>query len=126
MTLTIRAVVSGEAIAMASQAGAKLVDLEFVQFHPTALDVGIDPAPLLTEAIRGEGAFIVDENNNRFVFNDNDLGELAPRDIVSRSIHNHKLKGHVLRDARQHIHLKPAQPRHAYHKGQPRHNPARP
>ena len=86
--------VYGEAIAMAAQAGAKLVDLEFVQFHPTALDIGIDPAPLLTEAIRGEGAFIVDENNHRFVFDENNLGELAPRDIVSRSIHNHKLKGH--------------------------------
>ena len=86
--------VYGEAIAMACQAGAKLVDLEFVQFHPTALDIGLDPAPLLTEAIRGEGAYIVDENNERFIFNDNTLGELASRDIVSRSIHKHKLKGH--------------------------------
>ena len=86
--------VYGEAIAMAAKANAKLVDLEFVQFHPTALDVGLDPAPLLTEAIRGEGAFIVDEKNNRFVFEDDPLGEMAPRDVVSRSIHKHKLKGH--------------------------------
>ena len=84
----------GEAIAMAAHAGAELVDLEFVQFHPTALDVGLDPAPLLTEAIRGEGAYIVDEKNNRFIFNDHEEGELAPRDVVSRSIHTHKLKGH--------------------------------
>jgi L-aspartate oxidase len=86
--------VYGEAIAMAAKVNAKLVDLEFVQFHPTALDVGLDPAPLLTEAIRGEGAFIVDENNDRFVFKDDPLGEMAPRDVVSRSIHKHKLKGH--------------------------------
>ena len=86
--------VYGESIAMAAQVGAELVDLEFVQFHPTALDVGIDPAPLLTEAIRGEGAYIVDENNFRFIFKDHESGELAPRDIVSRSIHRHKEKGH--------------------------------
>tara|TARA_B100000963_G_scaffold14321_1_gene11016 strand:+ start:3073 stop:4653 length:1581 start_codon:yes stop_codon:yes gene_type:complete len=86
--------VYGEAIAMAAQANAQLVDLEFVQFHPTALDVGLDPAPLLTEAIRGEGAYIVDENNDRFLFEDNSLGEMAPRDVVSRSIHKHKTKGH--------------------------------
>ena len=86
--------VYGEAIAMAAKANAELVDLEFVQFHPTALDIGLDPAPLLTEAIRGEGAFIVDENNERFLFKDDPLGEMAPRDVVSRSIHKHKLKGH--------------------------------
>jgi len=86
--------VYGEAIAMAAQANAQLVDLEFVQFHPTALDVGLDPAPLLTEAIRGEGAYIVDENNERFLFKDDHLGEMAPRDVVSRSIHKHKTKGH--------------------------------
>ncbi len=86
--------VYGEAIAMAAQANAQLVDLEFVQFHPTALDVGLDPAPLLTEAIRGEGALIVDENNERFLFDDDPLGEMAPRDVVSRSIHKHKIKGH--------------------------------
>ena len=86
--------VYGEAIAMAAQANAQLVDLEFVQFHPTALDVGLDPAPLLTEAIRGEGAYIIDENNERFLFEDDPLGEMAPRDVVSRSIHKHKTKGH--------------------------------
>ena len=86
--------VYGEAIAMAANANAELVDLEFVQFHPTALDVGLDPAPLLTEAIRGEGAFILDENNERFLFKDDPLGEMAPRDVVSRSIHKHKIKGH--------------------------------
>jgi len=86
--------VYGEGIAMAANAGADLVDLEFVQFHPTSLDIGLDPAPLLTEAIRGEGAFVVDENHNRFVFDDNELGELAPRDIVSRSIYHHRNKGH--------------------------------
>ena len=63
-------------------------------FIQLALDVGLDPAPLLTEARRGEGAFIVYENNERYLFKDDPLGEMAPRDVVSRSIHKHKLKGH--------------------------------
>ena len=83
----------GEGVAMAARAGAILSDMEFVQFHPTSLDVGLDPAPLLTEAIRGEGAFLVDELDNRFMqYVHQDL-ELAPRDIVARSIFQNKLKG---------------------------------
>ncbi len=85
--------VYGEGIAMATNAGADLVDLEFVQFHPTAFDIGLDPAPLLTEAIRGEGGYIVDDHNERFMLSIDPLGELAPRDVVARAIHQHKIKG---------------------------------
>ena len=86
--------VYGEGISLAATAGAELVDLEFVQFHPTALDIGVDPNPLLTEAIRGEGATLVDENNNRFMKKIHALSDLAPRDIVSRAIHDLKMQGH--------------------------------
>jgi len=77
---------------MATRAGATLADLEFVQFHPTALAVEADPMPLLTEALRGRGAVIVDETQRRFLFDFDRAGELAPRDIVSRAIALH-LKG---------------------------------
>ena len=83
----------GEGIAMAARAGAELCDMEFVQFHPTALDIGLDPAPLLTEAIRGEGALLVDDLDNRFMKSVHEKGELAPRDIVARAIFNHKAQG---------------------------------
>jgi len=83
----------GEGVAMAARAGAQLSDMEFVQFHPTALDIGLDPAPLLTEAIRGEGAYLVDENKNRFMSAIHPDKELAPRDIVARAIFREKEKG---------------------------------
>jgi L-aspartate oxidase len=76
----------GEGVAMAAQAGALIADAEFVQFHPTAIDVGEDPAPLATEALRGEGAIIVDRDGRRFLLDVDPLGELAPRDIVARGI----------------------------------------
>ena len=76
----------GEGVAMAAQAGALIADAEFVQFHPTAIDVGEDPAPLATEALRGEGATIVDRNGRRFLLDVDPMGELAPRDIVARGI----------------------------------------
>jgi len=83
----------GEGVAMAARAGAKLSDMEFVQFHPTALDIGLDPAPLLTEAIRGEGAHIVDENYNRFMQTVHPDQELAPRDVVARAIFRERENG---------------------------------
>jgi L-aspartate oxidase len=83
----------GEGVAMAARAGAKLSDMEFVQFHPTALDIGLDPAPLLTEAIRGEGAHIVDENYNRFMQTIHPDKELAPRDVVARAIFRERENG---------------------------------
>lgn len=77
----------GEGIAMAARAGAILADLEFVQFHPTALNVGVDPAPLATEALRGEGAHLIDHTGARFMTSLHPDAELAPRDIVARAIH---------------------------------------
>jgi L-aspartate oxidase len=76
----------GQGIGMAARVGAALVDCEFVQFHPTAMEIGRDPAPLATEALRGEGAILVDENGQRFMLKAHPLAELAPRDIVTRAI----------------------------------------
>ena len=78
--------VTGDGLAMAARAGAVLADLEMVQFHPTALVAPTDPLPLLTEALRGEGATLVDETGNRFMVEEHPLAELAPRDIVARAI----------------------------------------
>lgn len=76
----------GEAIAFAARAGAVIADAEFVQFHPTALDVGIDPAPLATEALRGEGATLVNAAGERFLLAIDGRAELSPRDIVARAV----------------------------------------
>ncbi len=76
----------GEAIAMAARAGAIIADPEFVQFHPTAIDAGIDPAPLATEALRGEGATLVNSRGERFMSAIDPRGELAPRDVVARAV----------------------------------------
>lgn len=78
--------VTGEGIMIAARAGARLADLEFVQFHPTALNAGKDPMPLLTEALRGEGAKLVDASGRRFMDQYHPMAELAPRDIVARAI----------------------------------------
>jgi len=83
----------GEGLGMAARAGALVADAEFVQFHPTAVDVGRDPAPLATEALRGEGAAIVDRSGHRFMFDIHEAGELAPRDIVARGVHEAKMSG---------------------------------
>jgi L-aspartate oxidase len=73
--------------------------MEFVQFHPTALDVGRDPMPLVSEAVRGEGAILVDEAGERFLAG---RGELEPRDIVTRAVWAHIAEGHrVFLDARK-------------------------
>jgi L-aspartate oxidase len=72
---------------MAARAGATIADPEFVQFHPTALAVGRDPAPLLTEALRGEGATLINGQGERFMLKVDPLAELAPRDIVARAVH---------------------------------------
>jgi len=79
--------VTGDGLAMAARAGAALADLEFVQFHPTALAVpGADPLPLISEAVRGEGAILVDAAGQRFMPALHPLAELAPRDVVARAI----------------------------------------
>lgn len=81
---------TGDGLAMAYRAGAEVADLEFVQFHPTALaDPNIKdnlPMPLLTEALRGEGATLVDKTGRRFMPGEHPDAELAPRDVVARSI----------------------------------------
>lgn len=78
----------GEALAMAARAGAVIADPEFVQFHPTAIDAGIDPAPLATEALRGEGATLINSEGERFMLAIDLRGELAPRDVVARGVYN--------------------------------------
>src|SRR6185436_12678542 len=78
---------TGDGLAMAARAGARLVDLELVQFHPTALAAaGADPMPLLTEALRGEGAVLLDGRGRRFMPGEHPDAELAPRDVVARAI----------------------------------------
>jgi L-aspartate oxidase len=76
----------GEGLALAWDADAALADLEFVQFHPTAIDVPGHPARLLTEALRGEGALLVDSGGERFMDRFHPLAELAPRDVVARAV----------------------------------------
>jgi L-aspartate oxidase len=77
---------TGQGMALAWAAGAALADLEFVQFHPTALDVPGRPSRLLTEALRGEGAVLVDAEGERFMSRFDPRAELAPRDVVARAI----------------------------------------
>ena len=77
---------TGDGLAIAARAGARLADLEFVQFHPTALAVDADPVPLLTEALRGAGAILLDSQGRRFMPDEHPLAELAPRDVVARAI----------------------------------------
>ncbi len=76
----------GGGIGMAARAGARLADMEFVQFHPTAIDVGKDPAPLATEALRGHGAQLFNKHGDRFMVPLHKDAELAPRDVVARGI----------------------------------------
>ena len=83
---------TGDGVAMAWRAGAQLRDLEFMQFHPTALTKEGAPRFLISEAVRGEGAHLVDSTGKRFAFDYHPDGELAPRDIVSRAIFNHLQK----------------------------------
>jgi len=91
----------GEGLAMAARLGALVADPEFVQFHPTAIDIGRDPAPLATEALRGEGAKLVDASGAPFMQRYHEAGDLAPRDVVARAIHQERRRnGHAFLDAR--------------------------
>lgn len=76
----------GGGIGMAARAGAVMADMEFVQFHPTAIDVGKDPSPLATEALRGHGATLHNKAGERFMMSLHEDAELAPRDVVARGI----------------------------------------
>jgi L-aspartate oxidase len=91
----------GQGIALAARAGATLRDMEFVQFHPTALAAGAYPMPLISEALRGEGAILIDENGDAFM----NGADLSARDIVARAVSAKYAEGHsVFLDAR---HLDP-------------------
>lgn len=83
---------TGDGAALAWRAGAVMRDLEFFQFHPTALTIPGAPRFLISEAVRGEGAHLVDSQGQRFAFNYHPQGELAPRDVVSRAIFTHLQK----------------------------------
>ncbi len=88
--------VRGHAMGMAARAGALIADAEFVQFHPTAIATGADPAPLATEALRGEGAILVNELGDRFMPAIHADAELAPRDVVARANFRQLQAGHTV------------------------------
>lgn len=77
---------TGDGIAMALRAGVAVADVEFMQFHPTALDSPASPRVLLSEALRGEGAVLRDDDGFAFMADEHPLGDLAPRDVVARAI----------------------------------------
>jgi L-aspartate oxidase len=91
---------TGDGLAMALRAGAQVRDPEFVQFHPTALDSPLDPRPLLTEALRGDGATLVDADGHRFLVGLHPDAELAPRDVVARANWARQQRGPIFLDAR--------------------------
>ncbi|MEU7414073.1 MULTISPECIES: L-aspartate oxidase [Streptomyces] len=97
---------TGDGVALALRAGAEISDLEFVQFHPTVLFLGTDvegQQPLVSEAVRGEGAYLVDGDGVRFMAGQHELAELAPRDIVAKGILRRMLEQgaeHMYLDAR--------------------------
>ena len=94
-------VATADGWALAHRADAQLRDLEFLQFHPTALKLpGINPAPLISEAVRGAGAVLVDRDGHRFALDADPRGELAPRDVVARAVAAAVATGGAWLDAR--------------------------
>ncbi|RAK65590.1 L-aspartate oxidase [Phenylobacterium kunshanense] len=99
---TTPAELTGDGLGLAALAGATIADPEFVQFHPTAIDIGRDPAPLATEALRGEGAKLVGVDGRPFMARYHPDAELAPRDVVARAIHAEREAGRgAFLDARE-------------------------
>src|SRR5919202_4119539 len=93
---------TGDGFAIAHRAGARLADMEFVQFHPTALDTPENPLQLISEAVRGEGAVLRNDRGERFMVEKHRLAELAPRDVVAREIFREQRRGRrVYLDATQ-------------------------
>ncbi|HEX6076117.1 MAG TPA: L-aspartate oxidase [Micromonosporaceae bacterium] len=104
-TTTNPSVSTGDGVALALRAGATVTDLEFVQFHPTALFLpgGSGQQPLVSEALRGEGAHLVNEGGKRFMVGQHEMAELAPRDVVAKTIMRvmrEEVLDHVWLDAR--------------------------
>ena len=94
-------VATADGWAMAHRAGAELRDIEFLQFHPTALKLaGLNPAPLISEAVRGAGAHLVDKTGRRFALDSDARGELAPRDVLARAVAAADASGGAWLDAR--------------------------
>lgn len=96
-------IATGDGIAMAARAGVEIEDMQYIQFHPTALAGKENPLFLISEAVRGFGAYIVNEDQKRFLFKYDLRGELATRDIISEAISNeikHQSKKHVYLDCR--------------------------
>jgi L-aspartate oxidase len=94
-------VATGDGYAIVHRAGVRLVDMEFVQFHPTALDTPENPLALISETVRGEGAILVNDRGDRFMRGRHRLAELAPRDVVARAIFRERRRGPVFLDARE-------------------------
>ena len=95
-------VATGDGYAIAHRAGVKLADMEFVQFHPTALATSENPLALISEAVRGEGAVLLNSAGERFMVKRHKLAELAPRDVVAREIFREQQRtGEVYLDARK-------------------------
>src|SRR5207244_8591479 len=94
-------VATGDGFAIAQRAGVALADMEFVQFHPTALDTPENPLALISEAVRGEGACLVNSRGSRFMRGRHRLADLAPRDVVARAIFEEQRQGQVYLDARK-------------------------
>jgi L-aspartate oxidase len=94
-------VATADGWALAHRAGARLRDIEFLQFHPTALKLpGVNPAPLISEAVRGAGAVLLDRDGRRFALEADARGELAPRDVVARAVAAADASGGAWLDAR--------------------------
>lgn len=93
-------IATGDGLGMGIRAGCKIKDLEFIQFHPTAFAKNISPKFLISEAVRGEGAKLINSANERFMNKRHELKELAPRDIVAREIYKELKKGQVFLDIR--------------------------
>jgi L-aspartate oxidase len=106
-------IATGDGAALAFRAGARVADMEFVQFHPTVLDVANTPRFLLSEALRGEGARLVNAAGEPFMLNYHPAGDLAPRDVVARSIarESERTKGQVYLSLR---HLDPEEIRRRF------------
>jgi len=95
-------VATADGWALSHRAGARLRDLEFLQFHPTALKLpGVNPAPLISEAVRGAGALLVDRSGKRFALDADPRGELAPRDVLARAVAAADAAGGAWLDARE-------------------------